>query len=109
MKVTQMIEIDANKFREELKRRGLKPTVLSRELGRGNAYLSQICHKEQMPIATLKMLGALYNIREEDITPDVKTTEIVAEATQRTYDDLYDTIFKAVCDAFTWYANGGSR
>lgn len=109
MKAVQMINIDAEKFREELRKRGLRPTVVSVELGRASTYLSQVCRSEKMPIATLKILGALYNIREEDIVPDVKTPEIVADATQRKYDDLYDTVYKAICDAFTWYANGGGR
>ena len=108
MATVRMMKIDSDKMEHALQKRGLKKARVSREIGRTDSYISQICNKGEIAVATLKMLDVLYNIKADEIALDDNKAETNDKQYENTPNrELYDTIYKAITDAFVWYANQG--
>lgn len=69
---SQTIEIDPNKLREELRRRGLNVTALSKELGYNSQYMSQALKNGAIGMPAANQLELRYNIDMSLMTPDAK-------------------------------------
>lgn len=69
---SQAIEIDPNKLREELRRRGLNVSSLSKELGYASNYMSQVLKKGAIGMPAANQLGLRYNIDMELMKPDAE-------------------------------------
>lgn len=64
------IEIDPEKLRAELTKRGLGLKEASEEMGRSRSYMGNCIALRSMPVPAAKMLEMLYNISAESIMPD---------------------------------------
>ena len=69
---SQTIEIDPNKLREELRRRGLNVTALSKELGYNSQYMSQALKNGSIGMPAANQLELRYNIDMELMKPDAE-------------------------------------
>lgn len=109
---SRMLHIDGEKLRRELDKRGLLQTEASRGVGCCDSYISVCIKTNGIARQTAKVLEVVYGIKTEDILPDteVKTANRGCDETPADNTDsneLYDVIFKAIKDAFVWYANQG--
>lgn len=64
------IEIDPEKLRADLTKRGLGLKAASEEMGRSRSYMGNCIALRSMPVPAAKMLEMLYNISAESIMPD---------------------------------------
>ncbi len=74
------IKIDGDKLKKAIEKRGLKITLVSKEMGRGMSYLSDCAGRGQMSEASFVTLSAIYNIKREEIEPDKPIEDVVKDS-----------------------------
>lgn len=89
---SQTIEIDPNKLREELRRRGLNVTALSKELGYNSQYMSQALKNGAIGMPAANQLELRYNIDMSLMTPDAKVAEKAPEVDTEEIKSLKEEI-----------------
>ena len=70
-KYSTTIEIDGEKLKAALVKRGLSFTEASTALGFGSSYISNAIHRGMVSMVASKMLESEFNIRLEDIKADL--------------------------------------
>lgn len=74
-KYSTTIEIDREKLKAALVKRGLSFTEASTALGFGSSYISNAMHRGMMSTVASKMLESEFNIRLEDIKAEERQPE----------------------------------
>lgn len=69
---SQTIEIDPNKLREELRRRGLNVTTVSSEMGYNSTYMTNVLKTGSIALPAANQLELRYNIDMELMKPDAE-------------------------------------
>lgn len=95
-----MISVDSEKMRNELKRRGLNMRQVSLEMGRSTGYLKTTLAKGVISIPSIKLIERMYGIKQEDIEIK-KEVEKVEEPKKEEldFDKIYEVIYTAVYHA----------
>lgn len=89
---SQAIEIDPNKLREELRRRGLNVSSLSKELGYASNYMSQVLKKGAIGMPAANQLALRYNIDMSLMKPDAEVEEKAPEVDSEEIKSLKEEI-----------------
>ena len=101
--MAKMVKIDKTKLDNELRKRGLTNTDVSKELGFHNGYISDAMHRERIGVVVLRMLEVLYNISPDSYVIEDKKEkiEIVDNELKETinYEKLYNLVYTAVYEA----------
>ena len=66
MSRAKMNEINGEKLREAIHKRGITCKMASREMGRSDLYLTQACYTGRLSEASAVLLESLYNIKREE-------------------------------------------
>ncbi len=85
------IEISSDKLREELRRRGLNGTAVSKEIGFSDAYMSYVLKNGVIGKPAANLLKMRYNIDVETLKPNVPVAEKPATP-EPTTDELKSEI-----------------
>lgn len=105
------VNVDFDKLRAELFKRGLTITQASTQMGRSSSYFSGMKSKGYLPESTLIMLDSMWNIKYEDIAPveppkaGEPKSSVDSEMLTISKDELRFIITESIKDAFVWYAN----
>lgn len=67
---TKVVKVDPDKFRAELRRRGLNMTTLSRELGYCDSYVSTCIRQGTIGLPAANILKLKYNMDVEVMQPE---------------------------------------
>lgn len=111
--MAKMMDLNTDRFKEELAKRNLSWTHLSLELGHSNSYIHNCIAKEKISQGALTTLKALYNINPEDVIRNMGKAGDGEDSTKNsglgiTTDQLYSVIYNAVkagtIDAWEEYA-----
>lgn len=87
-----MVKVDPDKLREELRRRGLNVSSLSKELGYASNYMSQVLKKGAIGMPAANQLALRYNIDMSLMAPDAEVEEKAPEVKTEEIDSLKDEI-----------------
>ena len=104
------IEIDGAKLRREIKKRNLKMSIASLEIGYSSSYLNWVARTGRITRPAITSLDMKYNIKLADIAkeqPEPETPEAVQEAPEKdarvvveiNYDELQTAVYHAVYGA----------
>lgn len=107
--VTRMIEIDRVKLQDEIGKRGLTLSEVSREMGMSKNFMNSVIERGTARESTLVLLSKLFNIRFEDIapkreqaqevpTPDI-TLQVIGEEVYRAIARALPELEEAMCRA----------
>lgn len=111
--MAKMIDLNTERFKEELAKRNLSWTRLSLELGHSNTYIHNSIAKGKISLGALRMLKALYNINPEDVirnmgkagsSEDSTTTPALGITTEQLYSVIYNAVKDGTIDAWEEYA-----
>ena len=94
------IQIDSEKIRKELKRRGLNMRQASLEMGRSAGYLKTTLSKGIISVSSMMLIEHMYGIKQADV--EIKKAEEVKEPEKQPdidYDKIYEVIYTAVYHA----------
>lgn len=100
-----MIEIDGEKLRAEIFKRGLTFANASKELGHANTYIGNVIARGLIPSHAAILLKSLYNIDLDSYKkPEIYHQESFIEKLQQQepildYDRLWKVIYTAVYEA----------
>lgn len=100
---TTGIEIDGNKLKKELLRRGLTMSEVSKEMGFNESYLSNHVTSGFTSLETVKMLESLYHIKYESYQPDrfePEQYELIQPVQESKVDIDYGELEKIIYRAF---------
>lgn len=65
----ESVKVDDEKFRKELKRRGLHITAISKEMGYGKSSISEAIRRGKLHQTQALLIEKMYNIKPEDYAP----------------------------------------
>ena len=106
-KYSTTIEIDGEKLKAALVKRGLSFTEASTALGFGSSYISNAIHRGMMSTVASKMLESEFNIRLEDIKaeerpePEPEPQQIEIEMPAGiTYEEIAQAVAEGIRTAF---------
>lgn len=102
------VNIKPDKLREEIKKRDLNCTIISKELGYSERLIHNALHTGRIRFGIVKMLEMMYNIKPETYVfdptdvPGYGTDEKKPEATVPKFDwqRFYNVIYEATYNAF---------
>lgn len=94
----ESVKVDDEKFRKELKRRGLHITAISKEMGYGKSSISGAIRRGKLHQTQALLIEKMYNIKPEDYAPAEEISG-GAEVPQVNYNEIYKTIYSAVYNA----------
>lgn len=97
--------IDTIKFESIIRKKGIKKTGISRDLGFSDSTVSNWAKSGYFPKSVILLLDSIYGIKFEDIKPEEKE-EPVQEATENTTSpvDIEFAFYKACVKAFDRFA-----
>lgn len=107
MKDFGMVSIDGKRLAEELNKRGLSKSGVSRDLGYSENFVSKIVSRGTASKKALVTIESVYGIPMADIITggavvsmgNAEATEAPKQVAQIDYDMLYETIKRAMIDA----------
>lgn len=104
-KYSTTIEIDGEKLKAALVKRGLSFTEASTALGFGSSYISNAIHRGMVSTVASKMLESEFNIRLEDIKaeerPEPEPQQIEIEMPAGiTYQEIAQAVAEGIRTAF---------
>lgn len=99
-----VVEIDAARLNNELRKRNLTKVEVSRGLGYGDSYMTNVTFRGLIAEPAVKLLKSIYNMDYEDYKPLKNEPEPVKEVSPKIevvidYEKLYDAMYRAVRDA----------
>lgn len=97
-KYSTTIEIDREKLKAALVKRGLSFTGASTALGFGSSYISNAMHRGMMSTVASKMLESEFNIRLEDIKAEERQPEPEPQQIEMPAGITYQEIAQAVAE-----------
>lgn len=104
-KVYNMVNIDSNKLREEIKKRGVTYRQASCNVGCSEDYFYNAFYTKRMKYSIVKMLDMIYNIKPEAYVqkPEEPAERPVNEEIPNNgldWQRLHNVIYEAVYNAF---------
>ena len=90
MKNTNSIQIDKQKLKAELRKRGSNIAAAGIKIGYSNSAVQNAADRGRMPMSMINLLNAFFGIKESDIAPDPEVNpaeklEEVTDAVQQTW------------------------
>jgi len=90
MRNTNSIQIDKQKLKAELRKRGSNIAAAGIKIGYSNSAVQNAADRGRMPMSMINLLNTFFGIKESDIAPDpeanpVKKLEEVTDAIQQTW------------------------
>ena len=105
-KAYNMVSIDSNKLREEIRKRGITYRQASCEVGCSEKYFDNVFYTKRMKYSIVKMLDMIYNINPEAyVQKPEEPREAEPEKDETTNNELdwqrmHNVIYEAVYNAF---------
>lgn len=106
------VDIDRNKLKRELARRGTNLQQASFAIGRSRSYLGTGGAEGRIPKSAIMLLESKFGIKQEDIEAveeitkaDIPVSVPVPSNNGIDMDELKTVITEAIKEAFVWYAN----
>lgn len=103
----QMINIDPDKLREELRRRGLNMSTLSKELGYSSGYIAKVLQHGSIGTPAANQLELRYNIDMESMKLDAvkeKAPEVDSEEINSLKEEIQE-LTKSIKELAEEFAN----